>query len=100
MDPAGALKKGWVVTTLTVRYLVSTRRGIVTLALSWIPLLLTGALALARVPSFGILLFQELMLHIFLQVVLVFVTLVSSTAVVSEVIEDYTLPYILTRPVS
>ncbi len=87
-------------TALTVRYLLSTRRGIVTLALSWIPLLLTGALALARVPSFGILLFQELMIPLFLQVVVIFVTLVSATALIREEIDDSTLPYLLTRPVS
>ncbi len=100
MDAGAALRKGWVVTALTVRYLVSTRRGIVTLALSWLPLLLTGALALARVASFDILLFQQLMLPLFLQVVLVFVTLVSATALIREEIEDNTLPFLLARPVS
>ena len=97
---AATVRKGWVVTRLTVRYLMSTRRGMVTLVLSWMPLLLTGALALARVPSLGILLFQELMLPLFLQVVLVFVTLVSASALIREEIEDNTLPFLLTRPVS
>ncbi len=87
-------------TVLTVRYLTSTRRGIVTLGLSWIPLLLTGALAIARVSSFDILLFQQLMVPLFLQIVLVFVTLVSAMALVREEIDDNTLPFLLTRPVS
>ena len=84
---------------LTVRYLVSTRRGMTTLALSWLPLLVTGALAAARVTSFDILLFQQLMVYLFLQIVLVFVTLVSATALIREEIDDQTLPYLLTRPV-
>lgn len=83
-----------------MRYLLSSRRGLATLALSWVPLLLMGSLALAKVPSFDILLFQSLMVPIFLQVVLIFVTLVNGTALVREEIEDNTLPYLLTRPVS
>ncbi len=86
--------------TLTVRYLLSTRRGIATLALSWVPLLITGVLALARVPSFDVLVFQQLMLLLFLQIVVIFVTLVSATALIREEIDDSTLPYLLTRPVS
>ncbi len=92
------MRKGWVVTRLTVRYLVSTRRGMVTLVLSWTPLLLVLALALARVASFDILLYQALMVPLFVQIVLVFVTLVDATALVREEIDDNTLPYLLTRP--
>ena len=87
-------------TVLTIRYLLSTKRGIATLALSWIPLLLVASLALARVSSFDILLFQALMVPLFLQIVLIFVTLVDATAIIREEIEDNTLPYLLTRPVS
>lgn len=87
-------------TSLTVRYLLSTRRGLATLALSWVPLLLTGSLALARVASFDILLFQALMVPLFFEVVLVFVTLVDATALIREEIDDNTLPYLLTRPIS
>jgi ABC-2 type transport system permease protein len=86
--------------TLTLRYLLSTQRGIATLALSWIPLLLVGALAVARVASFDILLFQTLMVPLFLQIVLIFVTLVDATALIREEIDDNTLPFLLTRPVS
>jgi len=86
--------------TLTLQYLLSTRRGLATIALSWIPLLLMGSLALARVASFDILLFQTLMVPLFLQVVLIFVTLVDATALIREEIEDNTLPFLLTRPVS
>ncbi len=100
MDLVGNLRKGWVVTRLTIRYLLSTRRGLATLGLSWIPLLITGALALARVPSFGIILFESLMVPLFFRIVLIFVTLVNATALVREEIDDNTLPYLLTRPVS
>jgi ABC-2 type transport system permease protein len=89
-----------VVTALTIRYLLSTKRGLATLALSWIPLLLVGSLAVARVASFDILLFQALMVPVFLQIVLVFVTLVDATALIREEIDDNTLPFLLTRPVS
>lgn len=99
MGLADTFRKGWVVTGLTIRYLMSTRRGIATLALSWVPLLLTGSLALARVPSFDILLFQQLMVPLFLQIVLIFVTLVNATALIREEIDDSTLPYLLMRPV-
>ena len=95
-----SFRKGWVVAVLTVRYLLSTKRGLATLALSWIPLLLVAVLAVARVASFDILLFQALMVPLFLQIVLVFVTLVDSTALVREEIDDNTLPYLLTRPIS
>jgi ABC-2 type transport system permease protein len=85
---------------LTVRYLLTTRRGIVTAALAAVPLLLVGSLALARVETFDILLFQALMVPLFLQVVLIFVTLVHAGSLIREEIEDNTLPFLLTRPVS
>ena len=97
---AETLRKSWVVTVLTIRYLLSTKRGLATLALSWIPLLLVASLALARVASFDILLFQALMVPLFLPIVLVFVTLVDATALIREEIDDNTLPFLLTRPVS
>ena len=83
-----------------MRYLLSTRRGLATLALSWIPLVFVASLALARVASFDILLFQSLMITLFVQIVLVFVTLVDSTALIREEIDDNTLPFLLTRPLS
>ncbi len=100
MDLGAEIRKGWVVTALTIRYLLSTRRGIVTFALAWVPLLITAALALARVPSFGIALYQQLMIPLFLRIVIIFVTLVCATALIREEIEDNTLPYLLTRPVA
>lgn len=93
-------RKAWIVFSLTLRYLLSTRRGVVTAGLAAVPLLLAGALALARVESFDIGLFQTLMVPLFLQVVLIFVTLVSATALIREEIEDQTLPYLLVRPIS
>ena len=100
MTVAQTLAKGWVVTTLTARYLLSTRRVIAMGLIVAVPVLLAGSLALARVRSFDILLFQVLMIPLFLQVVLIFVTLVNATALIREEIDDNTLPYLLTRPVS
>jgi len=100
MKLAEELGKASVMFAMTLRYLLSTRRGIATAALAAVPLLLAGSLAVARVETFDILLFQILMVPLFLQVVLIFVTLVSATALIREEIEDNTLPYLLTRPVS
>jgi len=96
---AQTLGKSWVVTLLTVRYLLSTRRVIAMALFAVVPVLLAGSLALARVRTFDILLFQVLMVPLFLQVVLIFVTLVNATAVIREEIDDNTLPYLLTRPI-
>ena len=100
MKLAEELGKASAMFAMTVRYLLSTRRGIATAALAAVPLLLAGSLAAARVETFNILLFQVLMVPLFLQVVLIFVTLVSATALIREEIEDNTLPYLLTRPIS
>jgi ABC-2 type transport system permease protein len=100
VDVAGEARRAWVVFSLTLRYLLMTRRGFGVAALGAVPLILTGALAAARVATFDILLFQVLMVPLFLQVVLIFVTLVQATALVREEIEDNTLVYLLTRPVS
>ncbi len=83
-----------------MRYLLTTRRGFATAALAAVPLILTASLAAARVERFNILLFQFLMVPLFLQVVLIFVTLVQATALIREEIDDTTLPYLLTRPIS
>src|SRR5947199_164485 len=40
------------------------------------------------------------MIPVFLQVVLIFVTLVNATTLIREEIDDNTLPYLLTRPIS
>jgi len=100
MGFAEDLGKGFVVVGLTVRYLLSTRRGIATALLASVPALLAASLALARVATFDVLLFQSLMVPLFLQVVLIFVTLVNATALIREEIEDHTLPFLLTRPIS
>ncbi len=95
-----SLRQAWVVIGLTIRYLLGTRRAVTTGLLAAVPLILTASLALARVASFNILLFQDLMVPLLLQVVLIFVTLVSATTLIREEIEDNTLPFLLTRPVS
>lgn len=95
----GARKDG-VLFALTVRYLLSTRRGIATAGLAAVPLVVAGALALGRVETYDIRLFQTLMVPLSLQVVLIFVTLVNATALLREEIEDQTLPYLLMRPIT
>jgi ABC-2 type transport system permease protein len=95
-----SMRKLWVVTTLTLRYLLGTRRVIAMVLLSAIPFILALSLAAARVTSFDNVLFQILMIPLFLQVVLIFVTLVNATTLIREEIEDNTLPYLLTRPIS
>jgi ABC-2 type transport system permease protein len=100
MALADDVKRGTVLTALTLRYLLATRRVIGMALLAGVPILLAGSLAAARVPSFDILLFQALMVPLFLQVVLIFVTIVNASTLIREEIEDNTLPYLLTRPVS
>src|SRR6266705_858142 len=100
MDWTGSFRKAWVVTGLTLRYLLTTRRAIATGLLALVPVILTLSLAAARVVTFDIVLFQQLMIPLFLQVVLIFVTLVNATALIREEIDDNTLPFLLTRPIS
>ena len=100
MEFAASVRKAWVVTGLTLRYLLGTRRVIATAFLAAVPLILTLALAAARVSRFDIVLFQVLLVPLFLQVVLIFVTLVNATTLIREEIDDNTLPFLLTRPIS
>src|SRR6266480_1324437 len=100
MGVTESARRLWVVTSLTLRYLLGTRRVIAMLLLSAIPFILALSLAAGRVSAFNIDLFQRLMIPLFLQVVLIFVTLVNATTLIREEIEDNTLPYLLTRPIS
>ena len=100
MDWTESFRKAWVVTGLTFRYLLGTRRVIATALLALFPIILTVSLAAARVERFNILLFQDVMIPVFLQVVLIFVALVNATALIREEIDDNTLPFLLTRPIS
>lgn len=100
MNIVESVRKAWMVFFITVRYLLSTRRVIATAGLSLIPLVVAGSLALARVASFDILLFQAFMVPLLLQIVLIFVTVVNANALIREEIEDQTLVYFLTRPIS
>ena len=100
MGVTESARRLWVVISLTLRYLLGTRRVIAMLLLSAIPFILALSLAAGRVPAFNIDLFQRLMIPLFLQVVLIFVTLVNATTLIREEIEDNTLPYLLTRPIS
>src|SRR5438034_9222651 len=100
MGVTESMRRLWVITSLTLRYLRGTRRIIAMLLLSAIPFILALSLAAARVTAFNNVLFQILMIPLFLQVVLIFVTLVNATTLIREEIEDNTLPYLLTRPIS
>src|SRR5207253_8494278 len=100
MGVTESARRLWVVTSLTLRYLLGTRRVIAMLLLSAIPFILALSLAAGRVSAFNIDLFQRLMIPLFLQVVLIFVTLVNATALIREEIDDNTLPFLLTRPIS
>src|SRR2546428_665850 len=100
MDLVESVRKAWVVTGLTLRYLMGTRRGIAMAVLAAVPLILTVGLAVARVGRFGIQLFQILLIPLFFQLVLIFVALVNASTLIRDEIEDNTLPYLLTRPIS
>lgn len=100
VDVVESLRKAWVVTGLTLRYVLGTKRGIAVAALAAVPLILIVALALARVATFNILLFQAVLIPLFFQLVLIFVTLVNASTLIRDEIEDNTLPYLLTRPIS
>src|SRR5256885_14525254 len=89
-----------VVTGLTLRYLLGTRRVIPMLLLSAVSFILASSPAGGRGAAFNIDLFQRLMIPLFLQVVLIFVTLLNATPLLREGIQGNTLPYLLTRPIS
>lgn len=100
MELIRLLRQATTVTGLTLRYLLATRRVIPTALLAAVPLILALSLAAARVSTFNIILLQILLVPLLLQVVLIFVTLVSATTLIREEIEDNTLPYLLSRPIS
>jgi ABC-2 type transport system permease protein len=100
LDPVESIRKAWLVIGLTLRYLLGTRRSIAMAVLAAVPLILAVSLAASRVAAYDILLFQSVMVPLFLQVVLIFVTLVNASTLIREEIEDNTLPYLLTRPIS
>src|SRR6266540_2504996 len=99
MDAIAELRKAAVVFELTVWNLLTTRRVIVTALLASVPLLIVAAIVAAGVRTYNIVLFQGLMVPLFLQVVLIFVTLVQAGSLVREEVEDETLPFLLTRPI-
>jgi ABC-2 type transport system permease protein len=86
--------------SLTVRHLVTSRRGLATAALAAVPLVVAVGLALGGAEGFDVVLLQVFAIPLEFQVVLIFVTLVHATALVREEIEDETLPYLLLRPVA
>lgn len=100
MGILGEARKAWVVFSLTLRYLLGTRRGIATALPALLPVVVAGSLAAAQVRPYDIGVFQIVMMPLFLQVVLIFVTLVPATALIREEIDDNTLPFLLARPIS
>src|SRR5207245_574463 len=54
MDWTESFRKAWVVTGLTFRYLLGTRRVIATALLAVVPIILTVSLAAARVVAYGV----------------------------------------------
>ncbi|HKW42616.1 MAG TPA: ABC transporter permease [Thermoplasmata archaeon] len=95
-----SFRKSWTVFATTIRYLLGTRRVIPMAFLATVPFLVTVGLAAGRVATFDINLFQLLMVPLFLQIVVIFITLVNATTLIREEIDDNTLPYLLTRPIS
>jgi len=85
---------------MTLRYLLGTRRVYPMALLSFVPFVLALSLSSAGVENYDLFLFQLLMIPLFFQVVLTFITVVNATVLVREEIEDNTLAYLLTRPLS
>src|SRR3989449_9458453 len=100
MGVTESARRLWVVISLTLRYLLGTRRVTPMLLRSAIRFILALSLPAGRVSLSNIDLFRRLMIRLFPQSVLIFVTLVNATTLIPEEIEDNPLPYLLTRPVS
>lgn len=94
------LSQAVTLTGLTMRYLLGTRRVVPMALLGFVPFILAGSIAAAGVTTYDVGVFQILMNLLLFQVVLIFVTLVNATSLVREEIDDNTLPYLLTRPLS
>src|SRR5438046_9606506 len=100
MGVTESMRRLWVITSLTLRYLLGTRRVIAMLFLSTIPFILALVLAAARGTAYHSDLFQVFMIPLFLQVVLIFLTLVDATTRIRVEIDDNMLHYYLTRAIS
>src|SRR5207247_9990736 len=98
MGVTESMRRLSVITSLTLRYLLGTRRVIAMLFLSAIPFILALALAAARVTAFNSDLFQVLMIPLFLQVVLIFVILVNETTLIRQELDDNQLLHLLACP--
>src|SRR5437879_13809421 len=99
MGVTESARRLWVVTSLTLRYLLGTRRVIAMLLLSAIPFILALSLAAGRVSAVNIELFQRLMIPLFLQVVLIFVALVNPTTLIREEIQGSGARYYFPGPI-
>src|SRR5204863_10190751 len=98
MGVTESMRRLWVITSLTLRYLLGTRRVIAMLFLSAIPFILALALAAARVTAFNSDLFQVLMIPLFLQVVLILLDLVNRNNLIPKEVGRQHPPYLPTRP--
>src|SRR5207247_11219354 len=92
MGVTESMRRLWVITSLTLRYLLGTRRVIAMLFLSAIPFILALPLATARVTAFKSDLFRVLMLLLYLHVALIYVPRVHARTVILSVRVQRTLP--------
>ncbi len=99
MSVIGAGSRFVTLAGLTARTTLSSRKGAVTWAVALLPLYVVGGLV-ASGQRLDVLLYQDLIVPLFLQVVLVVVTLVHGTRLLREEIEDRTLVYLTTRRLS
>lgn len=84
---------------LTAKTTLSSRKGAVTWAVALLPLYIVGGL-LAYGETVDVVRYQEIVVPLFLQVVLIITALVHGTRLLQEEVEDNTLAYLTTRRLS
>lgn len=84
---------------LTARTTLSSRKGAVTWVVALLPLYVIGGLVLAG-REVDILFFQNIVVPLLLQVVLIVTALIAASRLFREEVEDNTLPYLTTRKIS
>ncbi len=99
MSMIGEVGRFTTLAGLTAKTTLSSRKGAVTWAVALLPLYLVGGLAISG-REVNIILYQNIVVPLFLQVVLIVTALVHGTRLFREEIEDNTLVYLTTRKVS
>ncbi len=84
---------------LTAKTTLSSRKGAITWAVALLPLYLVGGLV-AYGETVDVSRYQEIVVPLFLQVVLIITALVHGTRLLQEEVEDNTLAYLTTRRIS